>query len=69
MIPGLVLVVWGWWCGAGAFYNNTAPTEVVLNRFGLLVGLWQYFSISVSTFLIYKHMLFNPRNMGVNSSG
>jgi hypothetical protein len=38
--------VW-WWCGGGGggvvFFTdyNTTPTKVVLNCFGLLVGLWQ----------------------------
>jgi hypothetical protein len=47
MIPGVV-----WWCGGvvwwfGGFltYDNTTPTKVVLNCFGLLVGLWQYSTI------------------------
>ena len=42
MIPGVVVVVW--WCGGGGGFftdNNTTPTKVVLNCFGLLVGLWQ----------------------------
>jgi hypothetical protein len=39
-----------WWCGGGGVVvwwcgfltdNNTTPTKVVLNCFGLLVGLWQ----------------------------
>jgi hypothetical protein len=36
---GVVVVVW-WWCGF-LTDNNTTPTKVVLNCFGLLVGLWQ----------------------------
>ena len=44
MSPGVVVVVvvW-WWCGGVLFFltdNNTTLTKVVLDCFGLLVGLW-----------------------------
>jgi hypothetical protein len=33
------------WCGGGFFTdNNTTATKVVLSCFGLLVGLWQFYT-------------------------
>ena len=36
-----VVVVWWWWCGGFITDYKTTPTKIVLNCFGLLVGLWQ----------------------------
>jgi uncharacterized membrane protein YfcA len=40
---GGVVVVVVVWCGF-LTDNNTTPTKVVFNCFGLLVGSWQYIS-------------------------
>ena len=38
--------VWWWWSGF-LTDNNTTPTKVVLNCFGLLVGLWQLLNLFI----------------------
>ena len=51
-------VVWWWWCGGGVvwfgFLTNykTTPTKVVLSRFVLLVGLWQFYCLNIFTVMI-----------------
>jgi hypothetical protein len=53
MLPGTARIVitslvlwWWWWCGGGLFTdNNTKPTKVVLSCLGLLVGLWQLWTL------------------------